>query len=407
MPRKAPGQLTALAVSRSRMAGMYGDGGGLWLQVTKSQARSWTFRFTLHGRSREMGLGPLDTVSLAEAREKATACRKLVLDGIDPIDARKATRSAATEIASKSLTFDQCASRYIEAHKAGWRSAKHGDQWKATLDTYASPTIGKMAVGAVEVGHVMKILEPIWSTKTETASRVRGRIESILDWATARGFRKGDNPARWKGHLDALLPRRAKVAPVEHHPALPYDQIATFLRAVQKQEGAGALALQFTILTAARTSEVVGARWSEFDVEQKVWTVPGERMKSGREHRVPLSSAALAILEAMKPLRDERQPFVFPGARRGKPLSNMAMLAVLKRMKRTDLTTHGFRSTFRDWASETTGHPSEVVEMALAHIVSDKVEAAYRRGDLFQKRRDLMAEWAVFCSLQSDACEKV
>lgn len=402
------GRLSALAVSRTKKPGMYADGGGLWLQVTEGAPdehgrrpinRSWIFRYMLHSRARAMGLGPLHTVSLADARERATHARRQRLDGIDPIEARKAAMTAARLDAAKSITFADCATRYIEAHKAGWRNEKHADQWTSTLDTYAAPIIGKLPVQSVDVGLVLKVLEPIWRTKPETASRVRGRIEAVLDWASARGYRAGENPARWRGHLEQLLPARAKVRKVQHHPALPYAELGSFMAALRAEEGVAARALDFTILTAARTSEVLNARWEEFDLDAKVWTVPGERMKAGRSHRVPLSSAAIATLEAMREIRERDHPCVFPGGKRGKPLSNMAMLKVLERMKRNDLTAHGFRSTFRDWAAERTNYPREVAEGALAHVVADKVEAAYRRGDLFDKRRRLMDEWAKFCAL--------
>jgi integrase len=376
---------------------MHADGGGLYLQVTRGGARTWIYRFMLNRRAREMGLGPLHTVSLAEAREKARECRKLRLEGIDPIDARKAKRAEERLAAATAMTFQECAEAYIAAHRAGWRNPKHAKQWPSTLETYVYPVFGALPVQAVDVGLVMKALEPIWQSKPETASRVRGRIESILDWAAARGFRKGENSARWRGHLDNLLPARSKVRKVEHHPALPYPEMGEFIAALRGQEGVAARALEFLILTASRTGEVIGARWDEFDVGAKLWTVPAERMKARKEHRVPLSGRALAIVEEMKAARMNDHEFVFPGGRRGRPLSNMAMLKVLERMGRHGLTAHGFRSSFRDWAAEQTHFPAEVAEMALAHTVSDKVEAAYRRGDLVQKRRELMEAWARYC----------
>lgn len=293
------------------------------------------------------------------------------------------------------MTFDACAAAYIEAQEAAWRNPKHRQQWRNTLSTYASPVFGSLPVQAVDVGLVMKCLEPIWTTKPETASRLRGRIESILDWAAVRGYRRGDNPARWRGHLDKLLPARGKIRQVEHHSALPYSEIAEFLTALRAEEGVAARALEFLVLTATRTGEVIAARWDEVHLKEKVWVVPAVRMKAGREHRVPLSAAALAVLQQMREAREGE--FIFPGGKAGRPLSNMAMLKVLRRMDRADLTAHGFRSTFRDWAAERTNFPREVAEMALAHTVSDKVEAAYRRGDLFQKRRQLMEAWARSC----------
>jgi integrase len=392
---RASNRLSAVEVKNATEKGMHHDGGGLYLQVGASGAKSWIFRFMLDGRAREMGLGPVHTIPLAEARKRATECRRMRLDGIDPIDARTTQRDAKRLEAARAMTFDACAVSYIDAHKAGWQNAKHRDQWPNTLNSYARPVFGSLPVQAVDVGLVMKALEPIWQTKPETASRLRGRIEAILDWATVRGYRKGENPARWRGHLDKLLPARSKVRKVQHHPALPYDELADFIAALRGQEAIAARALEFLILTAARTGEVIGARWDQVDFEQKMWVVPAARMKAGREHRVPLSAAAVAVLQQMKEIRESE--FVFPGGKKGKPLSNMAMLAVLKRMDRGELTAHGFRSSFRDWAAERTSFPREVAEMALAHAVGDKVEAAYRRGDLFQKRRQIMEAWARFC----------
>jgi len=390
-------RLPAVAL-RQAGVGMHADGGGLYLQVTSKEARSWIFRYTLRGVSREMGLGSAFTFGLSDARERARECRQLCADGIDPIAARDARMALQLAEAAKGETFARCASAYIEAHQAGWRNAKHAAQWRATLRTYVEPVIGALPVSAVSTGMVVKILEPMWAKKPETANRVRGRIEAILSWATVRGFRVGDNPARWKGHLDKLLPSRAEVRRVEHHPALPYDQLPAFLQEVRQQKGTAARTLEFLILTAARTGEVIGARESEVSRRDKVWNVPGERMKSGKAHRVPLSRGALALLADHA---DKPDAFLFPGAKRGEPLSNMAMLELLKRMGRGDLTVHGFRSTFRDWAAERTNYPNHVVEMALAHSVGDKVEAAYRRGDLFEKRRRLMDEWARYCASTS------
>lgn len=388
-------KLSATQVQKVKEPGYYGDGGGLWLQVSPALTKSWIFRFTLAGKAREMGLGPLHTISLADARERALAARKQVLEGIDPIEARKANRLTVAAAAAKALTFDECAEKYIEAHRSGWRNAKHGEQWQNTLDTYASPVFGKLPVAAVDTALVMKVLESIWATKTETASRLRGRIESVLDWAAVRGYRSGDNPARWRGHLDHLLPKPTKVAKVENHPALPYAEVGAFMHNLRAEPGTSAPLLEFIILTATRTSEAVGAKWDEIDLAEKAWTIPGERMKAGREHRVPLSPAALRVLKRMAAIRSSG--YVFPGAKEGQSLSNMACLTLLKRMKRSNITTHGFRSTFRDWAAEQTNYPREVAEMALAHAIGDKVEAAYRRGDLFEKRTKLMQAWADYC----------
>jgi integrase len=347
-----------------------------------------------------MGLGSAGTFSLAEAREKALACRKLCAEGLDPIEVRQVQRQDAAIESARAMTFRQCATAYIEAHRAGWRNAKHAAQWTATLEAYAYPVFGELPVAGVDTGLVMRAVEPIWATKPETATRVRGRVESILDWATTRGFRRGENPARWKGHLANLLPKRSRVRKVEHHAALPFVEVPAFLKALEAQSGAAAQALAFTILTAARTSETLGARWSEIDLAARIWTVPAERMKAGVEHRVPLTAPAVAILERMAEVRAD--DFVFPGGKRGRPLSNMAMLVLLRRMDRGDLTVHGFRSSFRDWAAETTHYAAEVVEAALAHTIESKVVKAYRRGDLFEKRRELMDAWAVHCvSMQS------
>jgi integrase len=327
------------------------------------------------------------------------------VDGIDPIEARSEHRSWKKLEAAKGITFAACATAYLDAHQDAWRNALHRKQWRTTLNNYAGPVFGSLPVQEVDLTLVMKALEPIWRTKCETASRLRGRIEAVLDWATVRGYRKGENPARWRGHLDKLLPARAKIQKVQHHPALPYAELADFMEALRSQEGTAARALEFLILTAARTGEIIGARWDEVDLEDKIWIVLGERMKAGREHRVPLSAATLAILDRMKETREG--DFVFPGGKTGKPLSNMAMLAVLERMGRDEITAHGFRSTFRDWAAECTDFRSEVVEMALAHKIENKVEAAYRRGDLFEKRRQLMEAWAEFCLTKKARAEVI
>jgi integrase len=386
------GKLSSIAVTKARHPGYYGDGGGLWLQVSISGTKSWIFRFTRQGRQREMGLGPLHTVSLAEAREKAKACRQHLLDGHDPIEARDAVRLAAALDRAKALTFDQCATDYIKAHRAGWRNAKHASQWTSTLATYVSPVFGSLPVAAVDTALVMKALTPIWTEKTETASRLRGRIESVLGWAITSGYRSGDNPARWRGHLENLLPAPEKVKKVEHHPSLPWQQIGAFMADLRAREGIAARALEFLILTAARSGEVRGMRWDE--VEDGCWTVPADRMKAGKEHRVPLSDSAIALLDKMPRLGD----YVFPGTKQGSLLSDMSITAVLRRMGRDEITVHGFRSSFRMWAAEATNFPREVAEHALAHQLPDKVEAAYRRGDLYDKRKLLMQGWADYVS---------
>src|SRR5215831_11802486 len=389
-------KLSVFGVRRASKPGYYGDGGGLYLVVGKGGAKSWVFRYRRDGRLREMGLGPVHTISLAEARERARECRRKRLDGFDPLDERHAARLEQRLVAAKAMTFRQCAEGYLKAHSAGWRNDRHAAQWSSTLQTYVYPFFGGLPVQAIDVGLVLRALEPIWTTKPETASRVRGRIERILDYAAARSYRTGENPARWKGHLDHLLPEKRKVRRVKHHAALPYSELAEFMTELRQQGGFAARALEFAILTAARTGEVIGARWPEIDLKARLWVIPAQRMKGGHEHRVPLSEPALSILAAMQEKRESE--FVFPGGKAGRPLSNMALLMTLRQMGRGDITAHGFRSSFRDWVAERTNFPSEVAEMALAHVVSDKVEAAYRRGNLFGKRRQLAEAWARYCT---------
>ena len=372
---------------------------GLALQVTESGARSWVLRLSVGGRQREMGLGSFPSVPLAEAREKARAHRAMVDQGADPISERRAAKSAAAADRDSQQSFATVAAQYIAQHAKSWKNAKHGAQWASTLRTYAEPVIGSLLVRDVTTVHVIKVLEPIWTAKTETARRIRSRMELILDFAAARGLREGPNPARWRGNLDAALPKPGRIAKVRHHAAVAVDEIGAFMTRLRAQSGMGAKALEFAVLTAARSGEVRGAVWSELDLAAALWTVPAERMKSGREHRVPLSKPALTLLRDLP--TGAPDDLVFPGLRG--PLSDMSLTAVLRRMK-VDATAHGFRSTFRDWCSEHTNHSSEVAEMALAHAVGDKVEAAYRRGDLFEKRVHLMNDWATFLgSSQSDS----
>src|SRR5262245_19496996 len=384
------GKLTALFVARAKRPGMYSDGGNLYLQVDSESARSWVFRYA----GRYMGLGSAFVVSLQQARELAHEYRKLRQQGIDPIEARRSEQARQRLEAAKTITFKQCAEAYIAAHRIGWRDTKHVQQWQNTLATYADPIIGALAVQAIDTGLVHKVLESIWSIKPETASRLRGRIESILDWAKVRGYREGENPARWRGHLDKLFPSRSKVRKTKHHAALPYADVPEFIAALREREGSAAHAFEFCILTAMRSAEVLGARWDEFDLDAGVWSVPATRMKAGREHRVPLSSNALQIIKQMA----GSEGFVFPGGESGRPLSPRALWKALSRMGVKNATPHGFRSSFRDWAAECTGFPNHVVEMALAHSIGDRVEAAYRRGDLFDKRRRLMDAWTQFCN---------
>ena len=396
---------------KSKRPGLHGDGGGLFLCVTSKNAASWVFRYMLSGRAREMGLGSYPEVPLDKdqrdpkaadgARQLAAHWRSVKAGGRDPIAVREAERASLAIEAANAMTFKQCAEAYIESHRDSWKNTKHAKQWGSTLNTYAYPLIGNLPVQGVAISQVHKILEPIWKTKTETASRLRGRIESVLDWAKVRGYREGENPARWRGHLENLFPARSSVQTVEHHAALPYGEAASFMATLKQQEGIASQALQFTILTASRTDQTIRAQWSEIDFDKGVWTIPGKRMKGQRgkerEHRVPLTKATVAILRERQRLTNG-EGFIFPGMKPKKPLSNMAMAKLLERMERDDSTVHGFRSTFRDWVEETTNYAGTVAEAALAHVVGDKVEAAYRRGDLFEKRRKLMASWATFCT---------
>jgi integrase len=389
------GKLTALFVARAKRPGMYSDGGNLYLQVENESARSWVFRYA----GRYMGLGSAFIVSLQETRELAHEYRKLRRQGVDPLEARRAEQARQRLDAAKAITFKQCAEAYINSHRAGWRDVKHIQQWQNTIATYAEPIIGALPVQAVDTALVCKVLEPLWTTRPETASRLRGRIESILDWAKVRGYREGENPARWRGHLDKIFPARSRLRKTQHHAALPYAEVPAFIAELRKREGTAARALEFAIYAAARSGEVLGARWSEFDfdnVDGPLWIVPAERMKARKEHRVPLAPHALQIAKDMA--RSRSGEFVFPNAPSGRSLSPRALWKVLSRMGVANATPHGFRSSFRDWAAERTNYPNHVVEMALAHAIGDRVEAAYRRGDLLEKRKRLMNEWARFCN---------
>jgi integrase len=377
-------KLTARKVETAR-PGKYSDGGNLYLIVSEAGSRKWVLRFTWHGRAKEMGLGSAASVPLSDAREKAASARRKIAQGLNPIDERKRDGGIPT--------FGEIADDVREALSAGFRNEKHKAQWKSSLETYAAPLRAK-PVDTVTTDDVLAILKPIWTTKAETASRLRGRIEKVLDAAKAKGFREGENPARWRGHLDHLLPRPSKLAR-GHHAAMPYDEVAGFVVKLRERDAMAALALELCILTAARSGEILGMRWPEIDLDKKIWTVPAHRMKAGREHRVPLSQRATAILVR---LSDGRSGiFVFPGQRRDKPLSNMAMEMMLRRMKIENATVHGFRSNFRDWAGNETGYPRELIETALAHVIGDKAEQAYRRSDALEKRRDLMEAWANYC----------
>lgn len=392
---------TALAAKKPRMLA---DGKGLYLRVGPSGSKSWIFRYQADGRRHDLGLGPYPDISLADARERATAQRKLRLNGEDPLTTRRAGRRRTRLEAAKALTFREAAEQYVRSHQAGWRNATHAAQWPASLSNYVYPVIGDLAVAAIDTGLVLKVLEPIWTEKSETASRVRGRIESVLDWATAREYRQGENPARWRGHMENLLPKAAKVKRVEHHAALPYSEIGEFMVELRQHGGSTALALEFAILTAARTGEVVGARWEEIDFAERLWTIPASRIKASREHRVPLSDAALAVLDRMQQVR--KGDFVFPGRDSGSSVNSAGLFHTLRRLW-PDITVHGFRSTFRDWAAERTAYPAEVAEMALAHSVGSAVEQAYRRSDLFDRRRRLMDDWARYCAAPATTGAKV
>ena len=391
---KAINKLKALYLTQKLKPGRYSDGDGLWLQVTQTGSKSWLFQYAMSRRTRQMGLGSARTVSLAEARDLAADLRKLVSQGKDPLAVRDAEQAKARAEHARAICFREAAEQFIEQRKLGWRNAKHAAQWKSTLSTYAYPVIGDVAVGAIDRGMILAILEPIWTTKTETAVRLRSRMENILDAAKARGWRAGDNPAAWRGHLDKILPARRAVQKVRHHPAAPYCEIPGLMAELRGRNDQSAKALEFTILTACRTGEAIGARWDEIDFAQKTWIIPAERMKAGREHRVPLSARALELVKGLPRERDN--PFVFLGNKPGKHLSNMAMLELIRDL-RPGLTVHGFRSSFRDWTSEQTSYSREVAEMALAHAISDKSEASYRRGDLLEKRRRLAEDWSKYC----------
>lgn len=395
MPKKAK-ELSALEIGRITEPGYHfvGNVAGLILQVADTRARSWILRASVGGKRRDIGLGGYPDVTLADARQRAKDARDKIKAGIDPVIENRTNRSALAAARAGSMTFSEAASAYIEAKSSGWKSAKHAAQWRATLETFAFPVIGRIGVSEIETAHVMRVIEPIWLSKTETASRVRGRIESVLGWAAVRGYRKGDNPARWRGHIDNLLAARGNVAPVAHHAALPFGEIGAFMADLRRREGVGARALEFAILTAARSGEVRGATWAELDLPGAVWTIPGSRMKAAREHRVPLCDGALKLLAELP--RSEGADLVFPSGK-NTPLSDATLTAVIRRMGLT-VTAHGFRSSFRDWAGEVTAFDRSTIEHALAHQIADKAEAAYARGSQFEKRRRLMGAWAEYCS---------
>lgn len=381
-------RLSARKVETIKAAGRYADGGGLYLQVTKTGTKSWLFMYSLRGgKRREKGLGSLASVGLADAREKAAALRSLIADGKDPMHTRVAGADGVP-------TFGAAATALVDGLEAGWRNEKHRQQWRNTLKTYCGP-IWERPVDLVDTTDIVDILRPMWGEKPETASRLRGRIERVLDSAKVNGHRSGDNPARWRGHLALILPSHQKRAKVRHHPAMPYAQVPDFVVGLKKRVSTAGRALEFLIHTAARTGEVIGATWREVDLEAKTWTVPAERMKMGREHVVPLTEPALVVLRAMAVFGTEPDKPLFP-SRKDAHLSNMSMEMLLRRMECDDYTVHGFRSSFRDWAGDKTTFPREVAEAALAHIVGSAVEQAYRRGSALEKRRELMDAWSAF-----------
>ncbi|KVR89581.1 tyrosine-type recombinase/integrase [Burkholderia vietnamiensis] len=402
MPKTAK-ELGALAVSRLSTPGTHAVGhvAGLALQITPTGSRSWILRVMVGGRRREIGLGAYPSVSLKEAHEKAQETRDAIALGVDPVLARKEAASRLRASQAFEVTFEEAAKRFIKAKAPEWKNTKHGDQWRNTLAEYAYPKIGALMVRHVARAHIMEVLEPIWTTKTETASRLRGRLEAILDWAKVKGFRDdGTNPAMWRGNLDKLLPAPKRTKRVRNHPALPIEQMGTFMQTLRATEGVSARCLEFTILTAARSGEARGATWSEIDLKRGIWSIPPDRMKAKKEHRVPLSPAAVELLKAIE--RAEDQDLVFPSPRSGGVLSDMALLELMRR-QHLEATPHGFRSTFRDWAGEHTNYPRELAEVALAHIKADATEAAYWRGDVLEKRRRMMADWAEFISKPHDS----
>ena len=425
MPRKAK-ELSATEVKRLAHPGdgrgniMFAVGGvsGLALQVTPQEGRSWVLRASLAGKRREIGLGGYPDVTLAQARERAREARDAIRRGVDPVEERKAARAALAAAQKRGLTFAAAVDKFLAAKLDEFRNAKHRAQWRASLDAYAAPALGDMLVSDIAVSDVQRALEPIWASKTETATRLRGRIEAVLAWATVAGHRTGDNPARWKGNLDAILPKPSKVAKADNHPALQLDDAARWFAALRERDGVSARALEFAAITACRSGEVRGAAWSEFDLEAGLWTIPAARMKASREHRVPLTAEAVALLKALPRL--EGSPFAFPAARGGM-LSDMALTSVMRKLHAADVEAerggfldrssgrpavpHGLRSTFRDWCAERTEFPREMAEIALAHVVGSDVERAYRRGDMVERRRAMMAAWGRF--LRGEMAAKV
>lgn len=376
------------------------DGAEFLLQVTPQGVKSWCYRYSLRKKTRMMGLGPVHRVSFDEALQRTRKAQVLLYEGIDPLAERDRIKAEESKVQAQQMSFRVCAEAFIESHRAGWKSAKHAAQWTSTLETYAYPVLGDKPIADINVALVKKVIEPIWKTKNETAERVRSRLEKVLGWASVHGYRSGENPARWAGYLSEIFPKRAAVRKIKHHPALPYAELPAFMRVLKNASGIGTWVMRFLILTATRTTEARAAEWSEIDMDQRIWLIPAERMKASRPHRVPLSEQAMDVLHFMKKLNDAmpvRSKYVFNGQRYGQYPSEAIMLSLLKRIERTDMVPHGFRSTFRDYVAEQTDFPREVAEAALAHKLRDKTEAAYQRGDYLEKRRELMDAWGKYC----------
>ena len=394
-------RLTARRVETAKEPGMYADGGSLYMRIAPGGSKQWVFRYVRGGRLRDMHIGPVHTFSLAEARERATEARKLLVDGIDPLAAKRARIAALKAADAKAMTFQQCVDGFIRDNESSWTNPRHRREWKASLLKYVYPVLGSLPVAAIDTPLVLRALKPIWGTVPETASRVRGRIENVLGWATVHHYRSGDNPARWNGLLQHALPAVVKG---EHHAALPYVEVPAFMTKLRQQTGVPARCLEFVILTAARLGEAQKATWEEIDFDNRVWVISGARMKAGKEHRVPLTTAAITVLNGMREIR--QTGYVFPGVRPGAPTGMTMPWRLANEIAGSKVSVHGFRSSFRDWAAERTNFPREVAEMALAHAIPNAVEAAYRRGDLFEKRRVLMEAWAQFCTKPAER-EKV
>jgi integrase len=387
-------RLTAMKVAKAKKPGLLADGGGLYLRIAPGGSKQFIFRYAVNGRLRDMGIGPTHTVDLAMAREKALEARRLRLDGVDPIAHKHARMAALRAADARAVTFRQAAEGFIKDNEKEWTSARHRDEWRSTLSRYAFPVLGSLPVAAIDTPLVLKVVKPLWERVPATARRLLGRIENVLGWATVHHYRTGDNPARWDGLIEHALPTVSGSG--KHHAALPFTDVAAFMTKVLADASVAARCLEFIALTAARLGEANKATWNEIDLENRIWTVPSNRMKGGKEHRVPLSDAAIAVLTAMREAR--MNDWVFPGSREGRPVGARTVRDLVKEIAGSEITTHGFRSSFRDWASERTNFSREVAEMALAHTIPNAVEAAYRRGDLFEKRRKLMEAWAEFCS---------